>query len=266
MKRRIAASLILGTALTLAACSTPAENDSQAPRPSATATSPVAVEQVSLDVFAAASLTDVFTQLGSEFEAAHPGVTVTFTFGGSSDLSAQINELAPADVFASANEKQMEVASDHVVGEPQIFTQNMLTIAVGSGNPKHIASLADLTSKDVVTVICAEQVPCGSAALKLFEAEGISVTPASEEANVTDVLGKVAAGEADAGLVYVTDINRAQGVEGVAIEGADAAINRYPIAVMDTGDAADAAATFVAFVQSARGQELLADAGFLPAS
>jgi molybdate transport system substrate-binding protein len=193
-------------------------------------------------------------------------VKVTFNFAGSSDLAAQINELAPADVFASANEKQMEVASEHIVGESQIFTQNMLTIAVEEGNPKNIASLADLTNKDIVTVICAEQVPCGSAALKLFEAEGIDVSPASEEANVTDVLGKVAEGQADAGLVYVTDINRATGVQGVTIEGAAAAINKYPIAVMDTGAAADAAAKFIEFDQSAHGQEVLAAAGFLPAS
>jgi molybdate transport system substrate-binding protein len=262
MKRIVAATLVGAAALTLAACSTPAEENS--PTPTATASAPVT--QVTLDVYAAASLTDVFTQLATEFEADNPGVKVTFNFAGSSDLAAQINELAPADVFASANEKQMEVASEHIVGESQIFTQNMLTIAVEEGNPMNIASLADLTNKDIVTVICAEQVPCGSAALKLFEAEGIDVSPASEEANVTDVLGKVAEGQADAGLVYVTDINRATGVQGVAIEGAAAAINKYPIAVMDTGDAADAAAKFIEFVQSAHGQEVLAAAGFLPAS
>lgn len=262
MKGLLAAALVGAAALTLAACSTPAEENS--PTPTATASAPVT--EVTLDVFAAASLTDVFTQLGEEFEADNPGVTVTFNFAGSSDLAAQINELAPADVFASANEKQMEVASEHVVGEPQIFTQNVLTIAVQEGNPKNITALADLANKDIVTVICAEQVPCGSAALKLFEAESIAVTPASEEANVTDVLGKVSAGEADAGLVYVTDINRASGVQGITIDGAASAINKYPIAVMDTGDAADAAAKFIEFVQSAHGQEVLAAAGFLPAS
>jgi molybdate transport system substrate-binding protein len=176
MKRILAATLVGAAALTLAACSTPAEENS--PTPTATASAPVT--QVTLDVYAAASLTDVFTQLATEFEADNPGVKVTFNFAGSSDLAAQINELAPADFFASANEKQMEVASEHIVGESQIFTQNMLTIAVEEGNPMNIASLADLTNKDIVTVICAEQVPCGSAALKLFEAEGIDVSPASE--------------------------------------------------------------------------------------
>jgi len=223
-------------------------------------------KQATVDVYAAASLTDVFTQLGTEFEAGHPGVKVTLTFAGSSELAAQINELAPADVFASANEAQMEVAREHILGGPQVFTQNALAIAIANGNPLGIRSLADLARKDVVTVLCAEQVPCGSAAAALFAAARVRVSPASEEANVTDVLGKVASGEADAGLVYVTDLARAHGVEGIAIPNTEAAANRYPIAVMDTGDAPDAAASFVAFVESAQGQAVLTAAGFQGAS
>jgi molybdate transport system substrate-binding protein len=230
----------------------------------ATASGPT--DRATVDVYAAASLTDVFTQLGRDFEADNPGVKLTFTFAGSSDLAAQINELAPADVFASANATQMEVAREHIVGEPQFFTHNVLAIAVADGNPLRISSLEDLAREDVVTVACAKQVPCGSAAATLFASAGVHVSPASEEANVTDVLGKVAAGEADAGLVYVTDLARAHGVEGVAIANTERAINRYPIAVMDTGDAPRAGADFVDFVQSAKGQAVLTAAGFQAAS
>jgi len=237
-------SLVAAAALALSACqSTPAETKV-------------------VDVYAAASLQDVFTTLGAEFEASHPGTTVEFSFAGSSDLATQIVEGAPADVFASANEKQMTVAEAELLEPAQLFATNVLTLVVAEGNPLGISGLTDLLREDVTTVVCAPQVPCGSATTQLFEAEGLAVNVASEEASVTDVLGKVAQGQADAGLVYVTDIARAEGVEGVDIPQAMAFVNLYPIGVTSGGDQPELAKEFVDFVLGERGQAALREAGF----
>ncbi len=217
-----------------------------------------------LTVFAAASLTDVFTQIADDFEHNHPGVEVSLSFAGSSALATQVLEGAPADVLATANEQTMAQVADQIDLETRIFATNVLTIAVPAGNPAGIESLADLTDPHARVVVCAPQVPCGAATQAVMEAQHVTLSPVSEEPNVTDVLGKVDSGEADAGLVYVTDLARANGVESIALDGADVAINRYPIAALPHDDtaASELAQEFVEAVLADDGLAHLADAGF----
>jgi molybdate transport system substrate-binding protein len=222
-------------------------------------------ESTTLTVYAAASLTATFEQIAEDFEAEHEGVHVELSFGGSSDLVAQIQEGAPADVFASADLGNMEkLTADGLEGqEPQDFATNTLQVAVAPDNPLGIASLADVTGKDVALVVCAAEVPCGAAAQKAADAAGIELTPVSEEQSVTDVLAKVTSGEADAGLVYVTDVIAAAGkVLGVDFAEAAAAVNTYPITTVEDSDAGDLAADFVELVLDDAGQAILRAAGF----
>ena len=215
----------------------------------------------SITVFAAASLSAPFAELAERFEAEN-GVEVKLSFAGSSDLVAQIQQGANADVFASADEATMEklLADDLIDGDPQNFATNTLTIAVPPGNPAGIETLADLTDKNVTLVVCAPAVPCGAAAAEVAEVAGLDFAPVSEEQSVTDVLGKVRAGEADAGLVYVTDVAGAgDEVEGVDFPESEAAVNTYPIAVL--GDE-EWAREFMEFVLGEVGREVLGEAGF----
>ena len=217
-------------------------------------------EQV-LTVFAAASLNEVFVDIAKDFEADHDGVTVTFSFAGSSDLVSQMEAGAPADVFASANEKQMDRAMelDVVQGEGVLFASNTLTLVTPADNPADITSLAD--AADSSLVVCAPQVPCGAATQKLAEAAGLELKPVSEENSVTDVLGKVTSGQADAGLVYVTDAIRAgKEVTVIDIPESDAVVNFYPLAAVKSDD--KLAQEFVDFVMSAPSQEKLRATGF----
>ncbi|GAA1340813.1 molybdate ABC transporter substrate-binding protein [Arthrobacter roseus] len=217
-----------------------------------------------LTVFAAASLKDSFEEIADGFEQQHPGVSVRMSFAGSSDLATQIISGAPADVFASADEDTMStVRAENLIAErPRIFATNTLTIAVPAGNPAGIRSFADLSSADVTTVVCAPQVPCGSAAQTLQDITGIQISPVSEESSVTDVLGKVRTGQADAGLVYVTDIASADGaVDEVPISEAGQAVNRYPIAAIKDGNE-ELAEAFVDFVTGEGGQQVLSGHGF----
>jgi len=219
----------------------------------------------SITVFAAASLTGAFTGLARDFESRHPGTTVALNFAGSSDLATQLAEGAPADVFASADEKNMTKATDAGlgVGEPVDFATNVLEIAVAPGNPDGIDGLADLDDPDVATVVCAPAVPCGSATAAVAAAAGVALSPVSEESSVTDVLGKVVSGEADAGIVYVTDVLAAgDTVEGVAIDEADRAVNTYPIVALRGSDEPALARAFVAFVAGPDGRRVLHAAGF----
>jgi molybdate transport system substrate-binding protein len=186
-------------------------------------------------------------------------MTVTPVYDGSSTLVTQINEGAPADVFASADEKNMDKAGDAAV-DPQLFATNTLVIAVPAGNPGGVETLADLP--DATVVLCAPEVPCGAASAALLDNAGVSVTPASQEQNVTAVLTKVAAGEADAGLVYATDVVGDDAVESIVPEGAAEVVNRYPIAALADAAYPEAAAAFVAFVLSGAGRAILADFGF----
>lgn len=215
-----------------------------------------------LHVAAAASLTEAFEEIATDFEAEHEGVEVEYQFGGSSDLATQIEGGAQIDVFASADEANLDKVADSVE-DPQIFATNVLTIITEPGNPKKISGLDDLADPDLAVVVCAEQVPCGAAATTLTEQQGVTLDPASEESKVTDVLTKVSSGEADAGLVYVTDATAAgEGVETVETEGADEVVNSYPIATLTDAAAADVAEDFVAHVTGPEGHNVLQDKGF----
>jgi molybdate transport system substrate-binding protein len=215
-----------------------------------------------LTVFAASSLTKTFTELGKEFEEDHDGVTVRFSFGGSSDLVEQIRSGAPADVLASADTKNMDKLGDSAT-DPQDFASNTLEIAVPPGNPAGITSLRDLTKPGVKLVVCAPEVPCGTATRGVAHAAGLTLKPVSEEQSVTDVLGKVASGEADAGVVYVTDVKGAgDQVEGITFPEAADAVNVYPISVLADSKHDSLAQEFVDFVLADQGQKALADAGF----
>jgi molybdate transport system substrate-binding protein len=214
-----------------------------------------------LTVLAAASLTESFDEIGRKFHAEHPGVEVKFDYQGSSTLAEQIRQGRPADVFASANVKNMNKVRDQV-SSPQTFATNRLTIAVPRGNPAHIASLADLATAQNV-VVCAPQVPCGAAARKVAAAGGVQLHPASEENNVKSVLHKVAAGEADAGLVYVTDAEAAgDQVEAVDFPESQQVLNTYPIAAIDSAPRSEQAKAFLDYVRGPAGRQVLTDHGF----
>ncbi|MFD6177609.1 MULTISPECIES: molybdate ABC transporter substrate-binding protein [unclassified Isoptericola] len=217
-----------------------------------------------LTVFAAASLQGSFEDLAEQFEATHDGVDVRLSFAGSSDLVAQIQQGAPADVFASADTANMDkLVADDLVGAPQDFATNSLEIAVPPGNPAGVATLADLADPDVKLVLCAPEVPCGAASARVADAAGLDLQPVSEEQSVTDVLGKVIAGEADAGLVYVTDVAAAgDDVEGVELPESAGAVNTYPIAPVTDTDHEELARQFVDLVLSDDGQQTLAGYGF----
>ncbi len=216
-----------------------------------------------LTVFAAASLTDVFGTLEKRFENQLPDVDVRMHFAGSSTLAQQLIEGASADVFASANEDVMrDVAeADLLSGAPKPFATNTLTIAVEPGNPLGITGLDDLARDDVTSVVCQPEVPCGDAARTLISERGLDVGFASEERDVKAVLAKVSLGEADAGLVYVTDTRAADKVDAVEIAGAEDVVNTYPIATLADAPEPELAAEFERYVRG-DGGAVLRDAGF----
>ena len=221
--------------------------------------------ETTLTVYAAASLSNTFEEIATEFEAEHEGVAVELNTGGSSDLVAQIIEGAPADVFASADVANMDklVAEDLQGADPVEFAANTLQIATPPDNPAGIASFADLAGDDVRLVICAPEVPCGAATQAVAEIAGVTLTPVSEEPSVTDVLGKVTSGEADAGLVYVTDVTAAgDAVLGIEFPESSEVVNIYPVAPVEGSDEADLAQEFVDLVLSDTGQSILQAAGF----
>lgn len=223
-----------------------------------------------LTIFAAASLSGAFDELAAQFGAQHPDLDVLpVTYDGSSVLATQLIEGASADVFASADEKNMTMVDDDgLATEVQPFATNTLQIAVAPGNPKGIDGLASLTDpvlvdSGLIVVMCAAEVPCGNAAHTLLDAAGVALKPASEEQNVTAVLAKVKSGEADAGLVYRTDVAAAgDAVTGVDIDGAEDATNVYPLTALAGSGNPDAATAFVTFVLSDEGQAVLHDFGF----
>lgn len=227
-----------------------------------------AVEQDrTLRVFAAASLEGVFSQLADSFEADHEGVSVDLHIAGSSDLVTQIVEGAPADVVATADEPTMRRLTDEerITGGTEVFAQNTLTMITGQGNPHRLTEPADLAEEDLDVVLCAPQVPCGRASQELLQAAGVEVTAVSEEHRVTDVLGKVSSGQADAGLVYVTDAASAdEQITRIDIPGEPSAgtVNRYPIGVLDDTRNREDAEAFIDHVTSEAGGTALRDAGF----
>ncbi|WP_251092529.1 molybdate ABC transporter substrate-binding protein [Streptomyces sp. Caat 7-52] len=219
-----------------------------------------------ITVFAAASLKESFTALGKEFEQEHPGTKVNFNFGGSDTLAASITGGAPADVFAAASPKTMKIVTDKgdAAGTPATFVRNQLEIATLPGNPDKVSSLKDLTKSGLKVVLCDKTVPCGAAAQKTLDAGKVELTPASYEQDVKSALTKVELKEADAAVVYKTDVKAAGGkVEGVEFPESAEAINDYPIVLLKDAPNAEAAKAFIALVQSAEGQKVLSGAGFL---
>ncbi|MFG3619185.1 molybdate ABC transporter substrate-binding protein [Nocardia sp. NPDC047654] len=222
-------------------------------------------ESGTVTVFAAASLTETFGELGKQFEAAHPGVEVVFSFGASSALAEQIGQGAPADVFASAAPKNMQQVRDKgsVTATPVTFVRNRLEIAVPKGNPGHITGLADFGRPEPKLALCAQQVPCGAAAETVFRTAGITPQPDTREQDVRAVSTKVILGEVDAALVYRTDVEAAgDKVEGIDFPESAEAINDYPIAPLAHAPNAATAAAFVEFVTSERAESVFAAAGF----
>ncbi|WP_245649531.1 molybdate ABC transporter substrate-binding protein [Nocardia shimofusensis] len=216
-------------------------------------------------VFAAASLTEVFTELGQRFEAANPGVDVVFGFAGSSALAQQITQGAPADVFTSAAEKNMQQVRDsgEVTAEPVALVRNRLEIAVPRGNPGGVTGLPDFAEPGNTIALCAEQVPCGAAAATVFRAAGITPSPDTREQDVKAALTKVTLGEVDAALVYRTDVLSAgEKVEGIDFPESAAAVNDYPIAPLAEAPNPATATAFVAFVTSEQAEPVFTAAGF----
>lgn len=218
-----------------------------------------------LTVFAAASLTGTFTELGKTFESSHPGVRVRFDFGGSSTLAQQITQGAPADVFAAASLATMKTVTDagDASGRPRVFTRNRLVIAIPKDNPGKVAKVGDLSGPGLKVVLCAVQVPCGAAAKTALDAAGARVEPVSREKDVKAVLTKVGLGEADAGLVYRTDVKAAGGrVTGIEFPEAAKAINDYPIVEVAKAPDSALAKEFIRLVVGEQGRTVLGRAGF----
>ncbi|MEU4482241.1 molybdate ABC transporter substrate-binding protein [Micromonospora sp. NPDC023966] len=215
-------------------------------------------------VFAAASLTESFTKLGRDFEAAHPGTRVDFNFAGSSALATQITQGAPADVFAAASPATMKAVTDagDAAGTPAVLVRNQLVIAVPEGNPDRVAGLADLARAGVKVALCAEQVPCGAAAKSALDGAGVRLTPATLEQDVKGALAKVKLGEVDAALVYRTDVRDAAGLAAVEFPESVRAVNDYPIVVLKHAGNPAGARALVDHVRSDAGLAVLTAAGF----
>jgi molybdate transport system substrate-binding protein len=218
----------------------------------------------SITVLAASSLTNGFTALSTEFETANPGTKINFSFGSSSDLETQIEQGAPADVYASADQKNMDklVAAKVNGADPVDFAKNQLEIAVEKGNPKHIATLADLAGSGVVVVLCDPSVPCGKFADEVLANAKVALTPKSREASVKATLSKVELGEADAAIVYVSDVASSGKVEGVTIPAAVDVETTLPIVTIKDSKNAKLAQAWVEFVVAHR-DELVSAYGFL---
>lgn len=253
--KKLAVLVCAALALSLAACSSSKDN---AKKDSGKLSG-------SITVFAAASLTGTFTTLGSQFQSAHPGTKVTFNFGGSGTLATQINQSAPADVFASAAPKNMQTVVDAGnANTPATFVKNTGEIAVAPANPQHIASVADLAKPGVKVALCETTVPCGVVAGEIFANAKVTVTATAREPDVKSTLAVVESGEVDAGIVYVTDVKAAGSkVVAVPIPAAENATTVYPIATLKHSKNAALAQTFVDFVRSSTGQGVLTAAGFL---
>lgn len=217
-----------------------------------------------ITVLAAASLTEAFTKIGTQFEAAHPGTKVTFSFGASSALATQITQGAPADVFASASKKTMDtVIAAGAAGAATPFVDNVMAIAVPPSNPAKITGVADLARPGVKVALCQPEVPCGVGARAVFEKASITVKPVTEETDVKATLAKVQLGEVDAAVVYATDVLAAgDKVKGVPVPDAVNAATTYPIAALKASKNAPLATAFVDYVRSAAGLKVLTEAGF----
>lgn len=256
MRRTVPLAAALLAAGLVAGCGVRGSSGSAPPAPRVTRT---------LTVSAAASLTDVFNGLKKTFEQQNPGTEVRLNYGGSFDLAQQIVDGSPADVYAAANTFAMELVSKAglVNGRPTGFVTNTLQIAVAPGDPKGIHSLADLTRPDVKVVVCAHLVPCGTATEQVERLSGITLMPASRQFDAPAALTEVAAGDADATLVYRTTVRSSPGkVDGIDFPEATKAATVYPIATLKSAPAPDLAAKWVALVDGPEGKKALRDAGF----
>lgn len=272
MRRNVTSRLlaVLLAGALVAACGSDAKSATTSPATTkSTTTSPTTTSPTTTGdvvVFAASSLTDAFNEIGRAFTAANPAATVKFNFAGSSDLVTQIANGAPADVFVSADDSNMKKLTDAAenAGDPVAIAKNSFEIIVEKGNPKGIATLADLAKPGMIVVLCAAAVPCGKGAVKVLANAAVTVTPKSLEDKVKGVVTKVTAGEADAGIVFVTDVKAAgDAAAGVEIPVAVNAISNYPIVVTKEAVNPFAAKAFVDFVAGAAGQAILAKYGFL---
>ena len=260
LRRWAQAAILGGLAIALTACGGDDDDAASSTR------APTAELAGSITVFAASSLTDAFTTLAEQFEEDHPSAEVVdnLNFAASSDLVGQIAEGAPADAFASADEANMTkvVDSDGTAGDPVVFARNQLAIAVEPDNPLGIMSLADLADPDVRVVLCAETVPCGRFADEALAAAGVRVSPVSREANVRDTLGKV--GEADAAIVYATDVTSGTGIAGIEIPAHQNVIATLPIVAVKESANPEHATEWVNYVTSPEAQQILTEEfGFL---
>lgn len=257
--RRLAVALVAVPVLVLAGCGSGGNTNG------ASSSSAGGASGGKLTVYAAASLKKTFTDIGEQFKTDNPGWSVDFTFAGSSDLVTQLTQGAKADVFASADTKNMDKLAQAglVSGDPVNFASNPLAIVTPAGNPKGITSFKDLAKPELKVVVCASQVPCGSATEKVEKGMQVTLNPVSEESSVTDVLTKVTTGQADAGVVYITDaIGAGDKVSTVQFPESTVAVNTYPIAVLKTAADAAEAKKFVDLVTGEAGQKILNTAGF----
>ena len=262
----ISAAALLGFVTVSCGSDSGSASTTAAPTTAAPTTVPAATGDVV--VFAASSLTEAFTEMGTAFKVGNPDANVTFNFAGSGDLVTQITQGAPADIFVSADDKNMTKMTDagENVGDPVSIAKNTMEIIVEKGNPKGITGVADLARSDLIVVLCAETVPCGSSAAAVLKNAGVTASPKSLEDKVKGVVTKVSAGEADAGIVYVTDVNAAKGsADGVEIPADINVINNYPMVLTKEATNPTAAQAFADFVASDAGQAILAKYGFLPA-
>ncbi|MGO1591467.1 MAG: molybdate ABC transporter substrate-binding protein, partial [Ancrocorticia sp.] len=259
LKKASALAFALSASLMLAACGGDSSDEA-----TDAATDGASESLGTINVFAAASLVDVLPEIDQQLTDEYPDAEFTYNFDGSSGLVDQLAGGARADLLLTANAKTMTDAEDQDLVEPsQSFTSNTLVMVVPSGNPGEVTGLDDGSLDGKKLVVCAEEVPCGAATVELEEVNDLELSPVSEEQSVTDVLGKVTSGEADAGLVYVTDATSAgDAVETIEVPGADDIINDYRIAIVKDAENAEGAQTFLDLILSDDGQSVLESFGF----
>jgi len=259
-------ALFAGLAIVAVSCGSSSSRSSSTSAPASPTAGASKTVAGSVTVFAASSLTAAFTEAGKAFSAANPGTSVTFNFAGSSALVTQIGQGAPADVFASADDANMKKLTDagEATGAASKFARNSLEILVAKGNPKGVKTLSDLSNSALTVVLCAAAVPCGASAAATLTKAKVKLTPKSLEDQVKGVVTKVTSGEADAGIVFVTDVSAAgAAAEGVAIPDDVNTITNYPIVVTHEATNAAGGSAFISFIESGHGQAIMAKYGFL---